>query len=85
MTPEISQYQDIKNARASITRRNAGLRMAGKASQQQALPELPVKPVKYLLEEPDGTYAGMEYDKERAYEYAEEHDLIVKVLPYDAA
>jgi hypothetical protein len=85
MTPEIKQYQDIKQARAIATRRNAGLRMAGKASQQQALPELPQKPVKYLLEEPDGTYAGIEYDKERAYEYAEEHGMIVKVLPYDAA
>jgi len=85
MTPEIKQYQDIKQARATLTRRNAGLRMAGKANQQQPLPELPSKPVKYLLEEPDGTYAGMEYDKERAYEYAEEHGLTVTVLPYDAA
>jgi hypothetical protein len=85
MTPEIKRYQGIKQARATTTRKNAGLRMAGKASQQQALPELPPKPVKYLLEEPDGTYAGTEYDKERAYDYAEEHGMFVKVLPYDKA
>jgi len=45
MTTEIKRYQEIKQARATITRRNAGLRMAGKASQQQPLPELPPKPV----------------------------------------
>jgi hypothetical protein len=85
MTPEIKQYQDIKQARAIATRRNAGLRMAGKASQQQPLPELPAKPVKYRLLEADGTYGGTEYDKELAYELAETHGLTVKVLPYDKA
>ena len=83
MTTEIKRYQEIKQARATITRRNAGLRMAGKASQQQPLPELPPKPVKYMLEESDGTYAGIEYDKQFAYEYAEEHGMTVTVMPYD--
>jgi len=85
MTTEIEAYQDIKNRRRSITARNAGLRMAGKADQQSALPDLPAKPMKYLLTDSEGGYFGMEYDKETAHEYAEERGYLVIALPFDKA
>ena len=57
--------------------------MSGKSNQQVALPILPAKPVKYLLEDKEGNYMGIEYDCETAHEYANDNNLIVTVLPYD--
>ena len=83
MRAEIKQYTEIKNQRATLTRKNAGLRMAGKSNQQKELPVLPLKPVKYLLEDKEGNYMGIEYDCDTAYEYAENNKLTVTALPYD--
>lgn len=80
----VSAYQDAKRARASIVRLNAGYRMAGKPHLAKPLPELPAKPVKYLLEGHDGEYIGTEWDSEFARDYAAEHDCKVTILPFDA-
>ena len=81
---EIKAFYDAKRARASIVRSNAGLRMAGKAHLVQPLPELPAKPVKFLLEGHDGSYIGTEWDSEFAHDYAAEHDCKITTLPFDA-
>jgi hypothetical protein len=80
----IRAFQDAKRARASIVRFNAGLRMSGKAHLVQPLPELPAKPVKFLLEGHDGSYIGTEWDSEFAHDYAAEHDCKITTLPFDA-
>ena len=80
----LRSYQDAKRSRASIARSNAGCRMAGKAHLVQPLPELPDKPVKYLLEGHGGEYIGTEWDSEFAHDYAAEHDCKITTLPFDA-
>ena len=58
--------------------------MAGKPHLVQPLPELPAKPVKFLLEGHDGSYIGTEWDSEFAHDYAAEHDCKITTLPFDA-
>lgn len=80
----IKSFHDAKRSRASIVRSNAGCRMAGEPHLVQPLPELPPKPVKYLLEGRDGSYIGTEWDSEFAHDYAAENDCKITTLPFDA-
>ena len=80
----IRAFQDAKRNRAAIVRRNAGFRMAGKAHLVEPLPELPNKPVKYLLEDHDGSYIGTEWNSEFAHDYAAENGCKLTILPFDA-
>ena len=67
-----------------MVKRNAGFRMAGKAHLVEPLPELPDKPVKFLLESHDGSYIGTEWDAELAHDYASQNDCKITILPFDA-
>jgi hypothetical protein len=80
----IKAFYDVKRARASMVRANAGYRMAGKHHMVQPLPALPAKPVKYLLESHDGSYIGTEWDSEFAHDYAAGNDCKITILPFDA-
>jgi hypothetical protein len=80
----IKSFYDAKRARALIVRANAGCRMAGKPHLVQPLPDLPDKPVKYLLEGQNGEYIGTEWDSEFAHDYAAEHGCKITTLPFDA-
>lgn len=80
----IKAFHDAKRARASIVRMNASFRMAGKSHLVQPLPELPAKPVKFLLEGHGGEYIGTEWDSEFAHDYAAENDCKITILPFDA-
>lgn len=80
----IRAFQDAKRNRALIVKRNAGFRMSGKSHLVESLPELPGKPIKYLLEEFDGNYIGTEWDSEFAHDYATENNCKVTILPFDA-
>ena len=84
MTEQVNAYLEAKRNRAAVVRMNKGFRMAGKAHLVQPLPELPEKPVKYLLESHDGWYIGTEWDAEFAHDYAAEHDCKLTILPFDA-
>ena len=79
----IKAFHNAKRARASIVRSNAGCRMAGKPHLVQPLPELPDKPVKFLLEGHDGSYIGTEWDSEFAHDYASENNCKITTLPFD--
>ena len=80
----VREYTQAKIARAAMVKRNAGLRMAGKSSLVQPLPDLPEKPVKYRLESHDGDYIGTEWDEEFARDYAAENGCKLTVLPFDS-
>lgn len=80
----IKAFHDAKRSRASVVRSNAGCRMAGKSHMVRPLPDLPAKPVKYLLEGQNGEYIGTEWDSEFAHDYAAEHDCKITTLPFDA-
>jgi hypothetical protein len=81
---EIKAFTAAKINRAKIVRMNASFRMSGKAHLVQPLPDLPAKPLKYLLEGHDGSYIGTEWDSEFAHDYAAEHDCKITILPFDA-
>lgn len=83
MNPQIQAYNAAKLARNALIRHNASCRMRGRKDLIQEVPALPEKPVKFLLEEKDGTYIGTEFDSEFAHDYAREHDCKLTILPFD--
>ena len=81
---KIKAFQAAKANRDKVVRKNAGLRMSGKAHLAQPLPELPANPCKFLLETHCGDYIGTEWDSEFAHDYAAEHNCKLTILPFDA-
>ena len=60
MNAQVREYNTAKLNRKNIIRANAGLRMSGKKHLVQPVPDLPPKPVKFLLEDLEGNYIGTE-------------------------
>ena len=83
MNEQIKFYNAVKLQRKTIIRHNASFRIKGQKNLIQAVPALPKKPSKYLLEEFDGTYIGTEFDEEFARDYAKEHKCKLTILPFD--
>lgn len=84
MKAQISLYNEAKLNRKNIIRYNASCRMSGKKHLVQPVPDLPPKPVKFLLEDFDGNYIGTEWDGEFARDYARENHCKLTILPFDA-
>jgi len=83
MNAQVREYNAAKLNRKNIIRANAGLRMSGKKHLVQPVPELPPKPVKFLLEDLEGNYIGTEWNEEFARDYARENNCKLTVLPFD--
>ncbi len=83
MNAQVREYNAAKLNRKNIVRANAGLRMSGKNHLVQPVPELPQKPVKFLLEDLEGNYIGTEWSEEFARDYARENNCKLTILPFD--
>jgi hypothetical protein len=83
MTPEIRSYLAAKKTRAEVDRKNRGLRMTGRKYLCVPLPNLPPKPLKYVVEDAEGVCQVTEYDPEIAFEYAERNGMTVRAIPFD--
>lgn len=80
---KVGEYLNAKMARAKLARINSGRRMAGKPNLVELLPELPEKPVKYVLTDKNGNYLGTEVDFDFANDYAIENDAILTKFDFD--
>lgn len=83
MTPEIRAYLATKKTRAEVDRQNRGYRMTGRKHLCVPLPDLPPKPLKYVVEDIEGIYQGTEHDPEIAFDYAERNGMTVRAIPFD--
>jgi hypothetical protein len=80
---KVDEYLQTKMIRSKLAKINSGRRMAGKSHLVELLPELPEKPVKYILTDKEGNYLGTEVDFDFANDYANENKAILKRVDFD--
>jgi hypothetical protein len=80
---KVDKYLQVKMIRAKLAKINSGRRMAGKSHLTELLPELPEKPVKYILTDKEGNYLGTEVDFDFASEYAKENEAVLKRVDFN--
>jgi len=78
----VNEYLQAKMTRSKLAKINSGRRMAGKSHLVELLPELPEKPVKYILTDKNGNYLGTEVDFDFANDYAKENEAILKKVDF---
>ena len=83
MNPQVKTYLAAKRERAEVARANARARMMGRPDRVMPLPDLPSKPLKYVIED-SGGYVGTEWDSDFALDYAASNGCTVRVVAFDA-